>query len=204
MNQPNTMSAAMYPQPEEPSVYFFGWDQMRKGLTKDYGQPKGGIHEMTLDSMKHAIIKNKEEFKQYTIKIGLLARFQEYVLILNLPRIVFVVRYFASNFRDMILSDLCEINKLSGLRKARVHEIDGKDGPPDLGALEGSELAIYHPKVMIGQRGDEMPHDKMTALRYNFKNRAVRLTMIPYVPNACTPVVAQGNKEAPATHFLVQ
>lgn len=76
---------------------------------------------MTLDSMTHAIIMNKGEFKQYTIKIGLPARFQEYVLILNLP-IVFVARYFASNFRDMILSDVCEeMNKLSGLMKARVH-----------------------------------------------------------------------------------
>lgn len=185
------MSAAMYSQPEEPSVYFFGWDQMRKGLTEGYGQPKGEIYEMTLDSMKHAIIMNKGEFKQYTIKIGLRSRFQECVLILNLPRIVFVARYFASNFRDMILSDVCEeMNKLSGLMKARVHKIDGEDGPPDLGAPEDSELAIYHPKVMISQHGDEMPHDDMTdRLWYSFKNRAVRLTMIPYPPNACTLVV---------------
>ena len=63
---------------------------------------------------------------------------------------------------------------------------------------------IYHPKVMISQRGDEMPHDDMTALRYSFKSRAVRLAMIPYGPNTCTLVVAQGNTEAPAIHFLVQ
>lgn len=204
MSQLNTVSAAMDPQPKNPSVYFFGWDQERKGLTENYGQPKGELHEMTLDSMKHAIIVNQGDFKTYTIKIGLPAGFQEYVLILNLPRIVFVARYFASNFHDMILKDFCEeMNFLSGRMNAKIQEIDKKDPPYDWGALEGSELAIYHPAKIVSQHGGEMPHDDMTDLRHKFKNNAVRLTMIPYGPKTCTLVIKQGNTGAPATHSLV-
>lgn len=159
---------------------------------------------MTLDSMKHAIIMNKGDYNPYTIKIGFPALFQEYVLILNLSRIVFVARYFATKFREITLNDFCdEMNKLAGLMKAKVHEIDKKDGPPDLGAPEGSELAIYYPKFMRSQRGGEVPHDDMTELRHSFKNRAVRLKIFPYGPEACTLVIAQGNTGVPAKHSLV-
>lgn len=184
----------------ESTVHFFGWDQKRNGLTDDLGQPAGEMHEMTLDSMTHAIVMNKGEFNPYTIKIGLLASFQEYIFILNLPRIVFVARYNASGFRGIIPENLRqEINTLSGRMNAKVHGIDGKDAPHELGPREGSELVIYYPAVMLNSSKGEVPHYEMPNLEHTFKPSAVRLTTCSYPPRKCTLVIELGNTGDPAT-----
>jgi hypothetical protein len=205
MSEPNrvwrSMSTSRY---KDPTVHFFGWDQQRKDLTEDRGQPEGELHEMTLDSMTHAIVMNRGEVNPYKIKIGLHSNFEEYILILNLPRIIFVARYSASNFQLIIPENLRqEMNKLSGLMNAKVNEIDGKDGPHELGSREGSELVIYHPEVIVSPSEGKMLHYDMPKLKHTFKIGAVSLKTLPYPPTTCTLVIEQGNTGEFATHYVV-
>lgn len=205
MSRLNEVAEAMETCAYEPTVHLFGWNQRGNGLTDDLGQPKGEPHEMTLNSMKHAIIMNKGDIQTYKIKIGLVAGFEEYILILNQPRIVFVARYNVSEFRNMIPEDFCQdVNRLSGLMNAKVHEIDKKDGPPELSPREDTKLVIYYPGIIIGSRGGEMPHYHMPILERTFSASTVRLTKHPYPRETCTLVIEQGNTGAHATHYIVQ
>jgi hypothetical protein len=167
-----TMSKRRY---TVPTVHFFGWDQERKTLTDNLGQPDGdSILEMTLDSMRHAMICNQSIYDRYTIKAQIPAAWQEYVMILSLKGIVFVTRYSATWFAHIKADALyADMSKLAGLLGAKLDEINRKNSY-DYSTPEDTKLIIYHPEFQPGSKGPVL-HYPMYTLENEFKRSRIEL-----------------------------